>query len=375
MTNEITVFLYGTLCDPDLFRIVSGVEHNAVRGRLHGYRSVWAAGQNFTLILPDADSHANGLVVQVDREALDRMDFYELDFGYDLLPLSIETEDGPVGAMAYVPIPAMWQAGAPWSLADWQKRYGPLAHETATEFMRLYGTIDSAAAAQAFPQIQMRAASRIRARTRPSPHAFAPELGMPHVTIHDTRQPYTEYFAVREDDLSFPTFGGGTSAVVSRATFMGGDAVTVLPYDPKLDLVLVVRQFRHGAFARGDTNPWTLEPAAGRIDPGEDPEETARRELLEETGVTAEALHFVAEYYPSPGAYSEHLTSYVAIADLSGQDGTTSGLKHEHEDIMSHVVPFDTLMDLVGSGAANTGPLVLSALWLARHRESLRAAH
>ena len=73
-----------------------------------------------------------------------------------------------------------------------------------------------------------------------------------------------------------------------------------------------------------------------------------------------------------------HLTPdssrYVAIADLSLQDGATAGLDDEHEDIMSHVVAFDTLLEMIETGAANTGPLVLSALWLARHRDTLRNA-
>jgi nudix-type nucleoside diphosphatase (YffH/AdpP family) len=155
---------------------------------------------------------------------------------------------------------------------------------------------------------------------------------------------------------------------------MGGDAVTVLPYDPRTDNVLIVRQFRHGVFVRGDANPWTLEPPAGRIDPGESPEETAMRELREETGVTEAKLHKVADYYPSPSAFSEYITSFVALTDLAGLDGLTAGLDTEHEDILSHVIGFGRLMELIESGAANSGPLVISAFWLASRRDTLRSA-
>ena len=59
---------------------------------------------------------------------------------------------------------------------------------------------------------------------------------------------------------------------VTRAAFVSGDAVTVLPYDPLRDRVLVVEQFRAGPQARGDAQAWQMEAIAGRIDPGETPE-------------------------------------------------------------------------------------------------------
>ncbi|MEM8803701.1 MAG: NUDIX hydrolase, partial [Pseudomonadota bacterium] len=245
-----------------------------------------------------------------------------------------------------------------------------LARLVAVEVMVLQATHSVEAVKKSLPQIRMRAATRLRAQALPSPGTLHPQMTTPTEVI-DTKQPYTDYFAVREDMLRFPHFSGSKSSEVKRASFMGGDAVTILPYDPKARSVLLVRQFRHGPFARGDANPWTLEPAAGRIDPGESPEDSARRELQEETGANAEALHFVARYYPSPGAYSEFLYSYVGIADLSGKDQSVSGLADEAEDIMSHVLSLDDAMRLVETGEVNTGPLILSLQWLAMNAERL----
>ena len=101
------------------------------------------------------------------------------------------------------------------------------------------------------------------------------------------------------------------------------------------------------------------------------PEETARRDLFEETGVEARDLHFAGRYYPSPGAYSEFLYSYVATADLSGRDKGVSGLDDEAEDIMAHVIPFDEAMAMIETGAANTGPLIISLRWIAMHRHEM----
>ena len=248
-----------------------------------------------------------------------------------------------------------------------------LARLVAAEIMVLQKTHSVEAVKAAFPQIRMRAATRLRALAMPSPGTLLPQMTAT-IEVTETQQPYTDYFAVREDVLRFPHFSGGKSPVVKRASFMGGDAVTILPYDPKTRTVLLVRQFRHGPFARGDTNPWTLEPAAGRIDPGESPEDTARRELLEETGAKAEALHFVGRYYPSPGAYSEFLFSYVGIADLSDKDQSVSGLSDEAEDIMSHVLPLKDALSMIETGEVNTGPLIVSLQWLALHAERFSGA-
>jgi ADP-ribose pyrophosphatase len=117
-------------------------------------------------------------------------------------------------------------------------------------------------------------------------------------------------------DLSHRRFDGGMSPLITREIFISGDAVTVLPYDPVRDRVLLIEQFRTGALGRGDPLPWQLEAIAGRIDPGEAPEDAARREAVEEAGLMLGRLEPVAEYYPSPGAMTEYIYSYVALCDL-----------------------------------------------------------
>lgn len=329
------IFLFGTLCDAALRQIVAGTELEAIPGSVDG---------------------VPGLLIEPTDHVWRRIGFWALGHGQRLETCNVVINQDTREAIRYI--------------ADDPQDDGVLAPLVAEEVMRLFGVLDPAELAVALPQIHSRAASRHAAGNRPSPAELEPKMsGAP--IVERTQQPYTDYFAVREDWLRFPRFDGTHSDVVKRASFMGGDAVTVLPWDPRTDEVLVIRQFRHGVYARGDSNPWTLEPVAGRIDAGETPESTAHRELEEEAGLVARTLHFVGAYYPSPGAYSEHLTSYVAIADLSGRDGTVGGLVGEAEDIMSHVLPLDRLLEMVGSGAANTAPLILSAQWLAARRSTL----
>ena len=97
---------------------------------------------------------------------------------------------------------------------------------------------------------------------------------------------------------------GGHGDEVSRTAFVSGDAITVLPYDPVSDRVLLVEQFRAGPYARGDSQPWLLEALAGRIDGGESPEEAVLRE---------------AQHIPAAEYYAEKLQ--LAKARLAGLEG------------------------------------------------------
>lgn len=369
MTAGQPLFLFGTLCDGELYEIVAGEPFAPREAMLPDHAARWVAGETYPILSPSPGSCARGWVVTPSEVARARLDFYLTAFGHSVEPHTVLIDGAPTSAAHYIPHDTGQTFGAAWSLTDWQRDHGPLTREAAREYMRLIETHTPEAAAGAFPMVLSRAASRLRARAAPSPAAFQAPDSL--AEVRNTGQPYTDYFAVREDWLRVPTFGGGHSETVKRATFMGGDAVTVLPYDGATGKALIIRQFRHGPFVRGDANPWCVEPPAGRIDPGETAEAAAHRELREETGLTATALHKIAAYYPTPGAYSEHLTSYVALCDLTGRDGQVMGEASEHEDIMSHVVSLDDLAAMIESGAVNTGPLVLSIHWLLLNRNTL----
>jgi nudix-type nucleoside diphosphatase (YffH/AdpP family) len=194
------------------------------------------------------------------------------------------------------------------------------------------------------------------------------------VQIAHRTEPYAEFFAIEEQELTYRRFDGEMSAPVHRAAFVSGDAVTVLPYDARRDRVLLVEQFRFSPHVRGDANPWQLEAIAGRIDQGETPQDAARREGFEEAGLHLDDLRLIASYYPSPGAVTEYLYSYLALVDLPDSASGIFGLDTESEDIRAHLVGFDQLMQMCATGEIANGPVLLSALWLARERPSLRAA-
>jgi ADP-ribose pyrophosphatase len=165
-------------------------------------------------------------------------------------------------------------------------------------------------------------------------------------------------------------FNGGWSEPMSRELLERGNAVCVLPYDPVRDEVILVEQFRIGAYAAG-LPPWQREVVAGVVEPGETEEDVARREIVEEAGVAARALHFVCRCLSSPGIQSEVAIVYCAVVDASGAGGTF-GLDHEHEDIRATAMKFDDAMELLAAGGFQHAQGVIALQWLAMNRTRLR---
>lgn len=221
--------------------------------------------------------------------------------------------------------------------------------------------------------ISIRALGRARGPGTQIPNRLGSELGPGDVMPERMLRPYAHYFGMEEHRVRHRRHDGGVSPTLERAVFTSGDAVTVLPYDPRRDAVLLIEQFRAGPYARRDPRPWCLETVAGRCDRSEPPETTARREAEEEAGLTLGRLERITAFYPSPGIMSEYIVAFVGEADLD-RPGGTHGLDEEDEDIRSLVVGRAEAMAAVASGEINCAPLILSLLWLDANAARLRAA-
>jgi len=366
------VFLFGTMCHAPLFELVSGQAFQPRLAVLPGKRVVWVAGQSWPMLVPGAG--AQGQVVEVTDEALARLDFYEACFDYRRQPVQLTLEDGQVmEATAWFPQHADGAPGADWSLRDWAQAWGALSVTAAAEVMLCFGKEDPAQVGKRFWMIRARAQAWLSARAWRRPGLIGGGLTLADVETQAIRHPYTGFFTVEERRTRFRQFRGGWSDPVDRAMFRVADAVTVLPYDPQRDRILLIEQARFGPLSHGDPAPWLLEPIAGMIDAGETAEVSARREAEEEAHLTLGALHFVARYYPSPGGLAQVLHSYVAEADLPDGAAVIGGSAEEAEDILGHVVPFDVALELFHGGDMANAPLILSFQWLMLHRDRLRA--
>lgn len=299
----------------------------------------------------------DGVMLDLDPAALARLD-------HALRALGLEPLDLPgMAARAYLGR----GAGAAFPLSP---MVAAVVAATLDEILKLQNEIAPERLAARLHSMLVRAASRVRASSVPTRLRHMARPG--DVTVARQRLPYAHFFAIEEYDVSWRRFDGEPSDTVTRAAFLSGDAVTVLPYDPRRDRVLVVEQFRAGPLARGDEQCWQIEAIAGRVDPFETPEGAARREAVEEAGLVLSDLRFVSRYYPSPGAVSEYLYSYVALTDLPDDSAGIFGQEDEAEDIRGHLLSFDRLMELVASGEIENAPLILTALWLQRERPALR---
>ncbi|MET0379829.1 MAG: NUDIX domain-containing protein, partial [Spongiibacteraceae bacterium] len=122
-----------------------------------------------------------------------------------------------------------------------------------------------------------------------------PAPGRDDVEIVKDETVYQGFFKLSRFTLRHRLFRGGWSPIFTRELFRRRDAVGVLLYDPKLDCVALIEQFRIGAYLRPGTQPWLLEVVAGVIDTDESPGEVATREALEEANCTITALEPIAE--------------------------------------------------------------------------------
>jgi ADP-ribose pyrophosphatase len=364
------IFLAGSLADSGLRRIIFGRDIIGTTAALSDHQLGLDPASGLTLVVHAGTGSVEGQLFQtISQSDKDRLAFYGAVVGAVEAMVTIDDGTSSTSAMTLlskdmsglqVPDPMAWNEG-----------WGEIVRATAWDVMAEFPVGDVARLNSRLGQMMVRGASRVRAgQSAPTTVRFRAKPQDIRIQWRDT--PYAAFFALEEYEVGWRLFAGNIGEPAKRAVFISGDAVTVLPYDPVRDRVLLIEQFRAGPMARGDCQPWLLEPVAGRIDPGETPEGAARREATEEAGLTLGSLLKVAEYYPTPGAKSEYLYSYVALCDLPDDITGVFGLASEAEDIRSHLVSFDELMGLVASGEAANAPLILTALWLQRERDRLR---
>lgn len=100
-----------------------------------------------------------------------------------------------------------------------------------------------------------------------------------------------------------------------------------------------------------------LEVPAGTIDPGESPDQTAERELLEETGYKAGRIVRVREWFVSPGVMNERMYLFLC-EDL--QPGPTR--PELDEDLETVIVPWKEALAMANDGRIEDAKTLLALL-------------
>ncbi|MEQ9265526.1 MAG: NUDIX hydrolase [Balneolaceae bacterium] len=152
----------------------------------------------------------------------------------------------------------------------------------------------------------------------------------------DERVEYTtNIFKVLKRDMEIVSEGHKATFSVLEAP----DWINVIALTPENEIVLV-EQYRYGI-----EEP-TLELPGGVCDPGEDALTTSKRELLEETGYTANEWISLGKVSSNPAIQTNYTHTYLAKGCTKTDEQKLDG----NERINVHVMPIIEFLDLVGRG-------------------------
>jgi ADP-ribose pyrophosphatase len=177
------------------------------------------------------------------------------------------------------------------------------------------------------------------------------------------------FFKMNRYRLRHSSFRGGWCGAMMRERIERLAAVSVLLYDPALDRLVLVEQFRIGLMDAVDP-PWSLETVSGFCDREHElPEQVARREVVEETGCVLRALTHIGEFFVSPGMSVERINLYCGWVDARAAHGIY-GLDHEGEEMRVVTLSRDEARNELFR-RLNSTSVIMAVQWLEANRAQL----
>lgn len=181
-------------------------------------------------------------------------------------------------------------------------------------------------------------------------------------TVKRLETVYNGFFRLEKYQLQHQLFRGGTSRTITRELFMRGSCVAVILFDPTRREVVLIEQFRPGAMFKSK-NAWLIEIVAGAIENGENAEQVAHREALEEAGCHIQKLLPISNFYTTPGGCCEKINLFCGIVD-SSKAGNICGLKSEDEDILVLPTKLADAYNWIASGKIESAISIIAIQWL-----------
>lgn len=160
-------------------------------------------------------------------------------------------------------------------------------------------------------------------------------------------------------DLDRVRFPDGSEGQLEMVRHPGASAVVPFMSDPGGEdpQVLLIRQYRYAS------EQFMYEIPAGRLDPGEDPADCARRELREETGCDAAHVELLTSIYTTPGFTDERIHLFMAT-------GLTHGdAAREHDEFIEvETLTISRCLAMIQSGEISDGKTIVALMYAAGFR-------
>lgn len=141
--------------------------------------------------------------------------------------------------------------------------------------------------------------------------------------------------------------------ISTREMVLHPGAVAIVAVTAENEIILV-RQYRY------PVKEVLYEIPAGKLEKGEEPDSSARRELEEETGFAAKQWKKMGSFYTAPGFSNEYMHLYLAT-DLVENEAHPD----PDEIIMYERIPLSKALQMIESGEIKDGKTVLAIFWLA----------
>jgi len=179
----------------------------------------------------------------------------------------------------------------------------------------------------------------------------------PNVKIVETKVLSDNWYTLKKITFNYLK-KDGTWQTQMRESYDRGNGAVILLYNAKKKTVILTRQFRLPSYINGNDDGMMIECCAGMLD-NDNPEDTVRKEALEETGYQIQNVRKLFEAYMSPGAVTEILHFFVAEYNEHMKVAEGGGLDHEQEDIEVLELDFDDAYNKIASGDIKDAKTIL----------------
>lgn len=193
-------------------------------------------------------------------------------------------------------------------------------------------------------------------------------MNKPTIEISSEERDYDKYFKIDKATIT-ETSESGEVTTYNRFKLTRPDAVAVILYNSDDDTVVLVKQHRYPTHGKVTSNIYEI--IAGKMDDGEDPKQTAIREVEEEVGyrIQENNLIYKSSFFASPGYSSEIIHLYAASVTNADRVSDGGGVEGEHENIEIIHVPAPEFFNMFVRGEIIDAKSIIgaNALWHLRN--------